>query len=85
MVGWVAWKLNTPVVVLLWLTMALLLVLPYALVLLLHMPHFHLVIEAGTTHHLHLILCLVEIEEGVEGGVEVEEGVGNCVSNGSCA
>ena len=28
-------------------------------------------IDAGTTHHLHLILCLVEIE----GGVEVEEGV----------
>ena len=76
--GWVAWKLNTPVVVLLWLTMVLLLVLPCALVLL-HMPHFHLVIEAGTTHHLHLILCLVEIEG------EVEEGVGNCVSNGSCA
>ena len=69
--GWVAWKLNTPVVVLLWPTMALLLVLPCVLVLL-HMPHFHLVIEAGTTHHLHLILCLVEIE----GGVEVEEGVG---------
>ena len=70
--GWVAWKLNTLVVVLLWPTMALLLVL-------LHMPHFHLVIEAGTTHHLHLILCLVEIEGGVEveveGGVEVEEGV----------
>ena len=38
-------------------------------VLLLHMSHFHLVIEAGTTHHLHLILCLVEIEGGVEEGV----------------